>query len=264
MPDTYFRGTRILAGTLLTVLLTGASTVFAASVLETSISEQTAIDRAAEGSQTRVDGLADETQNLLEEYLLVTQRTDRLRLYNDQLEKLIRSQEEEKISIQRQMEGIEIVEQEIIPLMIRMIDSLDAFIELDLPFLKADREARVERLRENMDSANFTVAEKYRQVMEAYQLETEYGRTVAAYRGALNLDGIDRNVDFLQVGRVMLAFQTLDGSESGYYTKQGGAWGVVIDDGVQFREAIDKGLRIARKQTAPDLLDLPIAAPEGS
>lgn len=260
MPDSRLRCSRTIAGTVLAFLAVGAMPVMAATALSNTIQEQSSIDRAAESSQNRVDQFADETRDMLEEYLLTTQRSDRLRLYNDQIEKLIRDQEEEKLSITRQMEDIEVVEQEIIPLMIKMIDALDRFIELDLPFQIVERKARVEELRAMMDSSSFTVAEKYRKVMEAYQQEVEYGRTIFAYRGTLDLgDGNQRNVDFLQVGRVLLAFQTLDRSETGFYNANTNAW--EIRDDAQFSDNVDQGLRIARKQSAPNLLMLPVAAP---
>jgi hypothetical protein len=242
----------------LAFLLAFTSSVSAAGVLDASIEEQASIDRASATTQGRVDALADETEDLLAEYRLVTTQADRLRVYNDQLAALIRSQEEEKLSIQRQLEGIIVVEQGIIPLMLEMIDSLDEFIALDLPFQREDRAANVQRLRDNMDRADLTVSEKYRQVMEAYQLEVEYGRTIYAYRG--QLPGTERTVDFLQVGRILLAYQTLDRNETGFFNAESGGWELLEDSA--YRQFIDEGLKIARKQSAPNLLMLPIHAPE--
>jgi len=260
MPKISTRCSRTLQSTTLAFLLGLAGTVSAASVLDASIEEQSQIDRASETTQGRVDALADETERLLDQYRLITQQTDRLRVYNDQLAALITSQEEEKLSIQRQLEGIIVVEQGIIPLMIDMIDALEQFIQLDLPFQREDRVANVQRLRDNMDRADLTVSEKYRQVMEAYQQEVEYGRTIYAYRG--QLPGTERTVDFLQVGRILLAYQSLDRNETGFFNAESGSW-EVLDDAA-YRRYIDEGLKIARKQSAPDLLMLPIRAPEAS
>jgi uncharacterized protein DUF3450 len=251
---------RVLQSTSLAFLLGLTGTVSAAAVLDASIEEQASIDRSAATTQGRVDALADETEDLLAQYTLVVQQADRLRVYNDQLAALIRSQEEEKLSIQRQLEGIIVVEQGIIPLMLEMIDALEEFIGLDLPFQREDRMANVDRLRENMDRADLTVSEKYRQVMEAYQLEVEYGRTIYAYRG--KLPGTERTVDFLQVGRILLAYQTLDRNETGFFNSDSGGWEVLED--AAYRSFIDEGLKIARKQSAPNLLMLPIHAPEAA
>ena len=110
-----------------------------------------------------------------------------------------------------------------------------------------------------MDRADVTNAEKYRRILEAFQIENEYGRTIEAYRGSLDRGGESLPVDFLRVGRVALVYQTLDASELGAWDQAAGQWQPLDRS---YRGALRKGLRIARKQAAPDLLRLPVAAAE--
>ncbi len=229
------------------------------NVLKTTMQTQQSTQQSSARSQEQVNRISDETQSLLTEYLTVTQQTDRLRVYNKQLEKLIRDQEEEKLSIRKQLQDVEVVEKEILPFMIRMVDNLEAFVALDIPFLGEERRNRVAELKDMMDQSNVTVSEKYRRVMEAYQIETEYGRTIEAYRGELGEGDNVRTVDFLRVGRVLFAYQTIDREETGYWNAQSKQWEQLPDS---YRSSIDSGLRIARKQAAPDLMKLPVAAPE--
>ncbi len=112
-----------------------------------------------------------------------------------------------------------------------------------------------------MDDASISIAEKYRRVMEAYQVETDYGRTIEAYRGKLGQSGSERLVDFLRIGRVALLYRTLDGSDSGYWDQQRRQW---VSTGARDSRAVAKGLRIARKELAPDLIDAPVPAPEAA
>ena len=80
-----------------------------------------------------------------------------------------------------------------------------------------------------MDRADVTISEKYRRIVEAYQVEMDYGRTIEAYEGELASEGGDpRTVQFLRVGRVTLLYQTLDGRETGYWDADRKAW--VVDD----------------------------------
>lgn len=230
-------------------------------ILKTTMQTQQQTTAASANSQERVNQISDETQTMLTEYLGTTQQTDRLRVYNQQLEKLIRDQEEEKISIRKQLEDVEVVEKEILPLMIRMVDSLEKFVELDMPFLLQERRNRVTDLKDMLDRANVTVSEKYRRVMEAYSTETEYGRTIEAYRGTLGEGESERQVDFLRVGRILLAYQTTDRQEAGFWNKETGQWEVLPDE---YRDSISDGLRIARKQMAPELMKLPVSAPESA
>ncbi len=97
--------------------------------------------------------------------------------------------------------------------------------------------------------------------MEAYQIEMDYGRTLEAYSGLHEVAGQQRDVDFLRVGRTALIFATRDGSELGIWHKQSRQWQPLPDS---YRTEITKGLRMAKKQLAPDLLSLPVALTEVS
>jgi hypothetical protein len=115
------------------------------------------------------------------------------------------------------------------------------------------------KLKEMVLRADVTNAEKFRRIIEAYQIENEYGNTIEAYRADLTLQGEASSVDFLRLGRVALYYQHFDGSETGYWDKEQEQWQILSQD---YRIAIRNGLRIARKETAPDLLTLPIPVAE--
>jgi hypothetical protein len=93
--------------------------------------------------------------------------------------------------------------------------------------------------------------------MEAYQIENEFGRTIEAYRGTLQVEGKEITVDFLRFGRIALVYQSLDESMAGTWNKQEKKWESLDSS---YRSAIRQGMRIARKQAAPDLIRLPLAA----
>jgi hypothetical protein len=149
------------------------------------------------------------------------------------------------------------VERDVVPFMFELIESLEKFIELDLPFLQTERNDRLARLKSGMDRSDLTVSEKYRLIMEAYQIEASYGRNIEAYTGMLQIDGVERRVDMLRVGRVLLAYQTPDGRSTGYWDREAGQW---LESDISFRREVADGLRIARKQMAPRLLELPVPA----
>jgi hypothetical protein len=248
-----------LSAIALPLLFVAGPVIASDAALAASLETQTTSDRNSKQSQVRISQLADETQDLLGDYRVTVQTLDRLTIYNDHLAKLVADQEEEKSSIQNQLENFAVVEQEIVPLMMDMITSLGQFIELDVPFLLDERRGRVSRLQEIMDQADVTVSEKYRQIMDAYQIETTFGRDIEAYKGPLQIDGVERQVDFFRVGRILLAYQTPDREQTGFWNKESARWESLPDE---YRNFVTQGLRIARKQAAPDLLRLPVAAPE--
>jgi hypothetical protein len=154
------------------------------------------------------------------------------------------------------MDQVDVINRQIFPLMERMIDGLDQSVKLDIPFLMEERTERIENLREIMERSDVSVAEKFRKVMEAYQIENEYGTSSETYTQSLSLDGENRVYNILRIGRVGLYFQSDDASISGRWDHQNRTW--VRDDSA--RSDIRKGIRIARQQIAPELIVIPIAA----
>ncbi len=208
--------------------------------------------------QKHIDELSDQTDELLAKYRTVLKQIDSIRIYNHQLRELITSQEGELASLQDQLDRVEVVGRSVTPLMLRMIDALDATVALDLPYLIEERTQRIADLRKLMTRAAVTSAEKYRLIMEAYQTENEYGRTIEAYRSTIKRGDRDIKVDFLRFGRIALVYQTLDGMEAGMWNQEKKTWDPLD---ASYRTAIRQGLRIARKQAAPDLIRLPLPVP---
>ena len=231
-------------------------------ILDDSLFVQSTSDLNSKGSQAVVSDLSDETQDLLGQYRLVMQQIDRLIAYNDYVERLIVDQEAQIKDIREQLDQFALIERGIVPLMLDSIDTLDKFIDLDVPFLLEERKARVARLRTIMNLSDVTVSEKYRQIMDAYQIETTYGRDIEAYTGLLEIGGVSRQVDFLRIGRTSLTYQTPDQEETGFWHKQDRRWEKLPN---KYQNYVTQGLRVARKQVTPNLLELPIEAPgEGS
>ena len=227
-------------------------------ILDDTLFVQRSSDLGSKDSQIIVSNLSDERQNLLGQYRLVLQQIDRLIAYNDYVERLIVDQEAQITDIRKQLDQFALIERGIVPLMLDSIDILDKFIDLDVPFLLEERKARVARLRTIMDLSDVTVSEKYRQIMDAYQIETTYGRDIEAYTGLLEIDGESRQVDFLRIGRTSLTYQTPDQEETGFWNKQAGQWEKLPN---KYQSYVTQGLRVARKQVTPNLLELPIEAP---
>lgn len=217
----------------------------------------TAADRQA---QAEVNALADETQEAVSEYRVRLQELDRIRRYNDNLQRTIDDQEREKTSLTRQINEFGDLEQGIVPLLMDMVEDLDRFISLDVPFLMDTRRDMLTDLRDLMDRSDVSIAEKYRRVMGAYQTEAAIGRNMESYPGELEIAGVSRKVDFLRVGRVLLAYQTPDREETGYWDTGAGEWRALDNS---YRGPITAGIRMARRLAPPDILTLPIAAPEG-
>jgi len=238
------------AGLMISAVAAAQST----ATVDRAVNEQVGTEEAAQQTQGRIEQLDDQTRQAVAEYRAVIQETDSLRRYNEQLQATLKSQIEEMETMQRQLGEIETTAREIVPLLQKMLNTLEEFVKLDLPFLPEERAQRIADLKDMMTRADVSIAEKFRRIVEAYQIEMEYGRTLEAYQGKIG----ERTVEFLRAGRASLMYQTLDGSESGYWDAERKDW--VSDN--DYADAVTAGLKIAKKQAAPDLLFVPVSAPK--
>jgi hypothetical protein len=169
----------------LALCLIGGVALEAAAELDDVVGERIANNKTSVKSQGKVDAYSDQTDALLAEYKSVVQQLDALKVYNHQVETLIDAQRQEVSSLSEQIDGVELVGRQITPLMLEMIEGVESFVELDIPFLLEERRLRVAALHEIMVRADVTNSERYRRIMEAYQIENDFGRSIEAYRADL-------------------------------------------------------------------------------
>ncbi|MFY0642286.1 MAG: DUF3450 domain-containing protein [Bermanella sp.] len=239
-------------GITLATLLTAGPLAFSADELKQSISAAQKNQNAGAASQVKVDALYEAKREALQEMRITQAEIDQLSVYNRQLREIIKNQDAQISSLNKQINDIESTQQGIMPLMERMINGLETFVSLDLPFLIDEREQRISALRTLLLASDITVSEKFRRVLEAYQIEIEYGRTIEAYRGE-SVAG--ETVDFLRVGRSALMSISLDGSYAQAWNNKSKQW---EDLDNTYTRSISQGVSIARKQAAPSLLALPL------
>src|SRR5690554_5738825 len=259
---TVIKRSKIAAAVVGVMALTG---VGLASANNPSLSqlqaEQTQTNRAQVASQERIDSLFEQSRELLGEYRAVVAEFEALKLYNDHVQALVDDQNATLDSLQRQIDGIEETRQGVVPLMYKMIDSLDEFVQLDIPIHREQRERRVERLRDLMTRSNVTDSEKFRQIVEAYQIEMDYGVGLIAYQGTLSYGGQDIAVDYFHLGRVAFLAQSLDMRNAWLWDNSAREWTRVDDS---FLSPLTQAIRMSRRQTAYDVVRLPIFAAENA
>jgi seryl-tRNA synthetase len=244
---------------LVVALVPALLAVPASAQLDRAMSQQTQADQRAAQSQTQINQLRDQAQDAAGKYAQAVAEAESLERFNAQLTEQVRSQQDEIASIEKQLTDIETTNREVQPLMQQMVDTLEQFVKLDVPFLIEERTGRVQGLKGMMDRADVTISEKYRRILEAYQIELEYGRTLDAYDGRLpGAAGEFRTVEFVRLGRVSLMYRTLDGSETGYWDANQKKW--IVD--ASYADAVEEALRVARKNGAPNLLTVPVPAPQ--
>jgi len=206
-------------------------------------------------TQEQIVKLDDQTRVLLADYQSTSKEYDSLKLYNDQVQKIINSQIEEIENILIKIDELDKTNQRIVPFMLRMIDGLENFIQLDIPFLMDERTDRLNNLKVTMDRGDVSTSEKFRLIVEAYKTELEYGRTIEAYRDNIIIDDVETSADFLRVGRIALTYLTVDGSKGGYWDTNSQTWEKASSS---IKRSTEDALKVASKQAPPALIKIPV------
>ena len=250
---------RLTAAFFATTVIAISGSVFAQTVDQVLQADQRRLNLAQQ-SQERINSVVEGTRSLEDQYRAVNKEIDGLKVYNRLMRAQVDGQTATLEDIGLSMDQVDVINRQIFPLMERMIDGLDQSIKLDIPFLMDERTTRATNLKGMMERSDVSVAEKFRKVMEAYQIENEYGWSSEHYTQSLTLDGETRSFNMLRIGRIGLYFQSDDAQITGRWNNETRSW--EQDDSA--RNEIRKGLRMARQLIAPELINIPVPAAEAS
>jgi hypothetical protein len=250
---------RITAAFFAITVFAISGSVFAQTVDQVLQADQRRLNLAQQ-SQERINKIVEGTRSLEDQYRAINKEIDGLKVYNRLMRAQVEGQTAVLDDIALSMDQIDVINRQIFPLMERMIDGLEQSIQLDVPFLMDERTNRVQALKEIMERSDVSVAEKFRKVMEAFQIENDYGTSSEFYEQSLTIDGITRAYNMLRIGRIGLYFQSDDTKVTGRWDNEQRTW--VIDDSA--RNEVRKGLRMARQLIAPELIVVPVPAAEAS
>ncbi|UPQ89104.1 DUF3450 domain-containing protein [Vibrio sinaloensis] len=232
------------------------SSLVTADGLESAQKIQQRTHSAGAASQQRIDSKAEQALELQAEIESLRQQINDLALYRDHLSALIANQQVEQESLNQQRRQVSQTKQGLVPLMYHMLQALKLWVESDIPFNSAVREARIDKLEAMMTRADISDAEKFRRIFEAYQIELEYGLKLGQFEQSIDVDGVRRQVEVLQVGRLSLLARTNSQSDYWSWDRSKKAW-VAVEP--RLYQEIDKAYQVAAQQATPQLLTLPVS-----
>jgi len=243
---------------IVVVTLLGSSLAFADQIQPLlDVGEQR--QNSEQVSQTKIDSMDDDTSLIINEFKTVSKQIEGLRVYNAQMRKQIERQEERLKEIDKTMKEAQVMQRQIPPFTRRMLAGIEKSIELDMPFHLAERKERIAFANAAIDNPTVSPAEGLRQVLETFNVEMEYGRKLDNYKDTIEIEGQQREVNVLRVGRLALVYQSSDRSLTGAWDNKKQEW-VPLDN--SYRNPTRKGLKIANRLATVDMLELPIQNPE--
>lgn len=223
-----------------------------------ALNEAESTAKEAKASQQRIEQLDDQTTSLINDYRANLKQLEAATRYNASLNRNIAAQQRQVERLRTDIENVSGLQRGMQPLMEDMLGTLGELVEADMPFQLDERRDRVERLNKVMGDPSVSAAQRYRLIVEAYQIENEYGRTINTYEGSIDDGGTLRTGEFLRVGRIALMFKTADDSVLKIWDKDQRAW---VNLNKSYLPDVRTGLRMAKEQTAPGLLPVPVKAP---
>ena len=203
-------------------------------------------------SQDKIDLTERQTDKIVNEWKAVSKQVEGLKLYNEQKRIQIKAQLELMDKLDEQLVQVVVMQRQIPPLAQRMLESLESFINLDTPFRIEERTNRIDLVRSSLAKPKVTASEQVRQVLEAYNIEAEYGRKIDTYESTLT-DGTVVNI--LVVGRIGMFYQTKDEQSSGRWNNDTNSWDELPGS---YRKPIRDGIRMAKKLAPTAMLMMPV------
>jgi len=239
------------------------STFVMANVIEVNMENVLEVGRENQelsaSSQDKIDQTERQTDRIVNEFKVVSKQVEGLKLYNKQKKIQIQAQLDliEKLKFQR--DEVEDRQQQIPLLTTEMLNGLEIFISLDNPFRIEERKTRIDLVRSTFAKPKVSASEQLRQVLEAYNIEAEYGRKIDTYEDELS-DGTVVNI--LVIGRIGMFYQTKDERTSGRWNNdKDAATGEPVgweELSSSYRKPIRDAIRIAKKLAPTDMLLMPV------
>lgn len=245
-----------LKKTSLALLMLSTISAAQASALNDARKVESAMNHASASSQQKIDKSAEAAFSMTAEIEQLQEEVANLRVYRDHMANLVASQAEEVKSLDDQIAGIKETRQGVVPLMYQMLAGLKETVANDKPIRQEQRLARIEKLEKMMVQADISDAEKYRRILEAYQIEMDYGTKMGIYQGQIALDNDQIDADLLYLGRVSFVARSLDGTQFWAWNDNTAKWQPLAND---YSKDINKAFAIAEKKAAPSLLTLPVS-----
>lgn len=247
----------LIATTIIGALAFSVSNFAAADALTELQKAEAQIFKASSKSQSKIDNIYQQTQELLAEYRNTVDEADVLKGYNDHVQLMVDDQKANIQSLQNQIAGIDKTKQGVVPLMYKMIDTLEKFVDLDVPMNIDARKERIAGLRDVMGDSDVSVSEQFRLVLEAYEIEANYGTVFGVYQGELDLGDRMITADFVHMGRISFVAQSLDMKNAWVWNNEKRGWDALGDE---YLKPVTDAVRMARKQLPLDLAKLPVFA----
>ncbi|MCJ8338896.1 MAG: DUF3450 domain-containing protein [Pseudomonadales bacterium] len=229
-----------------------ASNLSAASKIDDVKSELLASHSQSAAVQQQIDQLHQSAGEAEHQYRTLMLQLDSVNAYNQQLQQRMALQQQSLSDIAKQLVSVTEVDREIIPLMLKMQQSLANFVAADLPFLRSQRNSDLAQLERDLKNVLLPVSDKYQNLLQAFLREEKYSHVMHSYQAQLQVQGGNMQVNYLQLGRMALYYQSLEGGESALWSQRNNTW-LSLDSAAN--KELSQAIKMAGGQAVTRLLN---------
>ena len=215
---------------------------------------------ARQSAQQEVDQWRGDKERLTTRFEQLQQESEALTARSEELRQSVDAAENRLAGKRRQLAEIERITGEIAPFLEELFGQLRAVSSQGPPFLREERQQRIEKLQVLMADPAVSVGEQYRRLMEGLLVEAEYGLSTEVYQEHISLNDTPTLVEVFRLGRLSLFYLTLDQKGCGFYNEATKAWEPLADSHLR---PIKTAMAMAGKRQPVELLSLPLGRMAG-
>jgi len=206
-------------------------------------------------TQEKEDAWDSEKKALTGRYRILQAEKKRLLFEQEQNEKLLSHHRQRAVEAERKILESERLRKELAAYLSTVVERVESLTTTGLPFLASERNQRLLEIKETLLDLEIAAAEKYRRIMEALQIETEYRHTVEVYPQEIMIAGEKKMVEVLRLGGLALFWRSPDGISIGEYNCLKQEWRILDK---HYQTPINKAMEITLKQRTIEMVSLPI------
>jgi hypothetical protein len=210
-----------LAGTLGAVLAAGPLRSQDAKQLSDTVNQTV---ETHQQTQKKQDAWAEEKADFAARYRSARAQVDYLEKRKAFEEKELKALDDGIAELERRMVESVRLNDSLEDSLNAVMGRLENWLSHDVPFLMEERTARLAGVRETIAKPDVTGAEKLRRVLEALQVEANYGNVVDVSQERLKIGNEEIQADVIRVGRVSVFWRSPDGKRVGEYDRGAGRW----------------------------------------
>lgn len=222
-------------------------------------SPEARVGKAMEGAraaQEKTDAFREEAASIRDEIRRMKTEADWYTFRNRKLARQIRHEEAAINALSGRKAAAEELRRNLAPYLDEVAKALSETVTQGAPYLKTEREKRIQDLGETLDRYGVSLGERLQAVLEALEAEVSLGMRPESGPGKVEINGEEQEGTLFHCGGVGLFFLSPDAAVAARFDGASGHWLPMDGRGAK---GVKNGIRISEKQAVAEPVILPLS-----